>query len=141
MVLGVLIIPKQVSSLQEPEQVIIEPAPIADLPIAVKEFEIPIQLKKIAWCESGNRQFLPNGQVLRGHINSKDVGKHQINEFYHLEDSIKLGMDIYTLEGNTEYALYLYADGRGARHWDWSKHCWGDPDRVWYEEGGEYWSK
>jgi hypothetical protein len=100
----------------------------------------PVTLKKIAWCESRNRQFNPDGTVLRGVVNAQDVGKHQINEKYHLADSIKLGFDIHTLEGNTAYAEYLYSK-QGSTPWNWSAHCWSDPNREWSEKGGEYWSK
>jgi hypothetical protein len=80
-------------------------------------------LKKISWCESKNRQFNADGSIHRGEINPQDVGKYQINEFYHLEASRKLGMDIYTEEGNTMYALYLY-EHEGTTPWNWSKSCW-----------------
>ena len=79
---------------------------------------------KIAFCESGGRQFNSDGTVIRGRENPKDVGKFQINEYYHLADSKRLGMDIYTLEGNTAYAMHLYKT-QGTKPWNWSKHCWG----------------
>tara|TARA_R100001086_G_C11847959_1_gene260623 strand:- start:9247 stop:9720 length:474 start_codon:yes stop_codon:yes gene_type:complete len=101
--------------------------------------EIPVQLQKIAWCESRNRQFY-NGDVLRGRVNPDDVGKWQINEYYHLAESIRLGMDIHTLEGNTEYALHLYSN-EGSTPWNWSRPCWGDPNRVWWSEDGMMWSE
>ncbi|HRF70294.1 MAG TPA: hypothetical protein PKV66_02560 [Candidatus Pelethenecus sp.] len=85
---------------------------------------IPLVMEKIAWCESRGKQFNPDGTVRRGKQNPKDVGKYQINEFYHLDSSIKMGIDIYTEEGNTEYALYLY-ETQGTRPWNWSKPCWG----------------
>lgn len=87
--------------------------------------EIPIILQKIAWCESKNKQYNADGTVHRGVQNRQDVGKFQINEHYHLTTSQKLGIDIYTLEGNTEYALYLYKIN-GTRDWNWSKWCWSD---------------
>jgi hypothetical protein len=89
----------------------------------VKTIIIPEILNKISWCESKDRQFNPDGTIFRGKINPKDVGKYQINEYYHLEDSMALGMDIYTLKGNTEYALYLYKK-QGTTPWNWSKACW-----------------
>lgn len=101
---------------------------------------VPVILKKISWCESQNRQFEKDGSIHRGKINPQDVGKYQINEYYHLATSKKKGMDIYTLEGNRTYALHLYKT-QGTTPWNWSKPCWGDPNRVWTEKGGEYWSK
>lgn len=80
-------------------------------------------LDAIESCESGGRQFNPDGTVLRGKVNPKDVGRMQINETYHLEASKKLGIDIYTSEGNRAYAEKLYAQN-GTRDWDASKDCW-----------------
>ena len=102
--------------------------------------QVPVILKKISWCESQNKQFEEDGSIHRGEINPKDLGKYQINERWNGEEAIRLGFDLYTLEGNTKMALYLYHD-QGTTPWNWSKHCWGDPDRTWYEKGGEYWSK
>lgn len=70
-------------------------------------------------------QFNRDGSVHRGVQNPKDVGKYQINEYYHLEASRGLGVDIYTLEGNTKYALYLYSKN-GSRDWNWSRGCWNN---------------
>lgn len=78
---------------------------------------------RIAWCESKFRQFDTNGNILRGEINNKDVGIFQINEKYHLEQSKKLGMDIYTIKGNIAYADWLYQK-QGTKPWNWSKECW-----------------
>ena len=89
----------------------------------VTQVEIPAILKEIARCESGNRQFGKDGKVLRGRVNPKDVGLYQINEYWHLADSKKMGIDIYTSEGNEEYALYLYRT-QGTRPWNASKPCW-----------------
>lgn len=87
--------------------------------------ELPPIFKKISWCESKNRQFNSDGTVHRGVQNPQDVGKYQINEHYHLEASKALGIDIYTLEGNTRYAFMLYTSN-GTRDWNWSKGCWDD---------------
>lgn len=86
---------------------------------------LPSVFKKIAWCESKNMQFNRDGTVHRGVQNRQDVGKYQINEHYHLEASRALGIDIYTTEGNTEYAYRLYK-ANGTRDWNWSKWCWDD---------------
>jgi hypothetical protein len=84
--------------------------------------DIPIMID-IARCESRNRQFTPSGAVIRGEVNTLDVGVMQINEYYHLEDSRKLGYDIHTIEGNTAYARYLY-ERQGAKPWMSSSPCW-----------------
>jgi len=90
--------------------------------------ETPI-LAEIAFCESRLRQFDENGNVLRGVQNSQDVGVMQINEKYHLETAQKLGLNLYTLEGNMAYGKYLY-DTQGTKPWNYSSHCWGKHREV-----------
>ena len=80
-------------------------------------------LASIARCESQYRQYDKDGNVLRGIENTFDVGVMQINEKYHLEAAKKLGFDIYTIEGNTAYAKYIY-DRQGAKPWMSSSPCW-----------------
>ncbi|MDQ3089559.1 MAG: hypothetical protein M3Q24_00180 [bacterium] len=84
--------------------------------------DIPIMID-VARCESRNRQFALDGTVIRGEVNNQDVGVMQINEKYHLETSKKLGYNIYTIEGNTSYARYLY-NRQGAQPWMSSSPCW-----------------
>ncbi len=81
---------------------------------------------KIARCESSLRQWQDDGsgEVLRGHKNPADVGLFQINEKYHLAQSESLELDIYSAQGNVEYAMSLIKRD-GLRHWHWSKPCWG----------------
>lgn len=86
-------------------------------------------MRKIAYCESRNRQFDKNGSVIRGVVNSKDVGIFQINEKYHLSDSKKMGLNIHTVEGNLDYAEYLY-EKQGTRPWNSSKPCWGNTEKL-----------
>lgn len=84
----------------------------------------PIMVK-VAWCESRNRQFEKDGvTVFRGKVNNDDVGVMQVNTYYHLKTSQKLGMDIMTLQGNLDYAKYLY-DREGTVPWNSSSPCWG----------------
>ena len=85
--------------------------------------DIPI-LVEVAKCESRFRQYNnESGGVLRGEINSLDRGVMQINEYYHNEDSEKLGFNILTLEGNAAYARYLY-EKYGVKPWNSSSKCW-----------------
>ena len=85
--------------------------------------DIPVMIE-IAKCESRFRQHDKNGGVLRGEENSLDRGVMQINEFYHNENSSKLGYDILTLEGNTAYARVLF-EKYGVKPWKSSSKCWG----------------
>ena len=89
----------------------------------VKDYfkDIPI-LAKVAKCESQFRQVDENGDVLRGKANKFDVGVMQINEKYHLERSEKMGINIYSLDGNLEYARDLY-NRSGTAPWSSSKPC------------------
>ena len=48
----------------------------------------------------------------------------QINEHYHSATAAKLGLDIYTIQGNVAYAQYLYQK-EGTQPWSSSKPCWG----------------
>lgn len=96
----------------------------------VKDYfkEVPI-LAEVARCESEYRQFNSDGSVLRGIQNRQDVGVMQINEKYHLSTSQKLGINIYTLEGNMAYATYLY-ETQGTRPWEYSSKCWGKTREI-----------
>jgi len=84
--------------------------------------ETPI-LAKVAKCESRNRQFGLDGQVLRGEVNSADVGLMQINEHYHDDEAVKMGLDLKTVDGNLAYAKHLYEE-EGTAPWNASKKCW-----------------
>ena len=87
--------------------------------------DIPI-LARIALCESRDRQYDSNGNVLRGEKNKHDVGVMQINELYHLDDSTNFGADIYTIQGNVAFARHLY-EKQGAKPWMSSSACWSKP--------------
>ncbi|OHA94887.1 MAG: hypothetical protein A3F20_02665 [Candidatus Zambryskibacteria bacterium RIFCSPHIGHO2_12_FULL_39_21] len=84
--------------------------------------DIPVMIE-IAKCESRFRQHDRDGDTLRGEKNNLDRGVMQINEFYHIEDSEKLGFDILTLEGNTSYARSLF-EKYGVKPWSSSSRCW-----------------
>lgn len=101
---------------------------VAAKTITVEEYvrsyfsDVPVMIE-VAKCESRFRQHDTNGEVLRGEENYLDRGVMQINEYYHGEDSEKLGYDIMTLEGNTAYARYLF-EKYGVRPWKSSSRCW-----------------
>ena len=90
--------------------------------------DVPIMVD-VAYCESRYTQFNEDGSVHRGVINPADVGVMQINEKYHLETSLKLGIDIHTFEGNMDYARYLY-ETQGTGPWEYSSHCWNKNREV-----------
>lgn len=76
----------------------------------------------VARAESGMKQFDKNGNVI---VNKEtnDVGIFQISVKYHGKTAEKLGMDIYTLEGNIAYTKYLLKT-QGLNAWVHSRHNW-----------------
>ena len=80
-------------------------------------------LVDIARCESTFKQYQADGRVVRGLIDNDDIGLMQINERYHGETAKKLGLDIYKVDGNIEYAKYLYKKF-GTQPWSASSKCW-----------------
>jgi hypothetical protein len=90
----------------------------------VKDYfhDIPV-MNKIAKCESRDRQIDKNGNIVRGRKNTYDIGVMQINELYHAETAKKMGLDLYSIEGNVRYARYLY-EKFGTKPWASSAPCW-----------------
>lgn len=80
-------------------------------------------LADIASCESEFRHYNSRGNIIRGEVDSNDVGLMQINERYHLDRSETLGYNIYSIDGNMAYARYLY-EKEGTKPWNASKNCW-----------------
>ena len=72
--------------------------PTIEITISVEEdvkryfSDIPI-LAKVAFCESTFRHHDENGDVIRGDVDSRDVGVMQINEYYHGSQARKIGID------------------------------------------------
>lgn len=123
------VLQKEVKKVNQPKQEIVVTGP-QTLEDHIKEYfkDDPI-LAEIAKCESTYRQFKQNGHVIRGRVNSYDVGVMQINENYHADQAEKLGFDIYTLDGNMAYAKWLY-DKEGVKPWMSSSKCWNDGSNV-----------
>ena len=97
--------------------------------MAEKEVTKPIRMEdipmlvKICKAESGLRQFNAKGDVLRGKVNRSDIGICQINEVINNDEARRLGYDIYTEQGNKDYAVWLYMH-RGSEPWNSSKSIW-----------------
>ncbi len=62
----------------------------------------------VAACESGFREYGPDGQALRGGADQNYIGIFQISVSGHAEEAKNLGYDIYTTDGNIGFARYLY---------------------------------
>lgn len=86
-----------------------------------KRTQIPPELEVVAWCESKNRQYDEEGNVLIGVTG--DIGIMQINPYAHGEQAQKLGINIYSKEGNIKYAIMLY-EQQGLKPWKSSEKCW-----------------
>jgi hypothetical protein len=83
----------------------------------------------VAQCESTFRHYGADGMVLRGNMVSSDVGVMQINEYYHYDRALSLGYDVHTLEGNLNYARFLYEE-QGLQPWSASRACWASKHAV-----------
>ena len=96
----------------------------------VREYfvDIPI-MAEIARCESTFRHYDENGNIIRGVVNSSDIGVMQINTYYHKDSADLFGHDLYTLEGNLDYARNLY-ERQGTTPWSASEFCWSNPKQL-----------
>ncbi len=83
--------------------------------------DIPV-MADIASCESKFRQFGADGKVKRG-VNPDDVGVMQINQYYHGKEAAGMGINIMSIEGNVEFARFLY-EREGTMPWLSSSKCW-----------------
>lgn len=103
-----------------------------------KQGIMPQVLLDISWCESRDDQAkigynyryktvtdASGATSSVKYLWSRDIGRWQINEYYHAEKAKSLGIDIYTEAGNAQYALLLY-NSNGTRDWNASKPCWSD---------------
>ena len=92
-------------------------------------------LERACSCESWGdpnmvpRQFNSDGSLLWGHdpVTGKpierDLGACQINTEVWASKAIQLGVNLYTLDGNVQFAKYLY-DQYGMKPWSASASCW-----------------
>jgi hypothetical protein len=95
---------------------------------AEKITEVPVNtfppmLTKICNAESGGKQFNKDGSVLRGRVNPSDIGFCQLNEPIWNDKARKMGLDIYTEQGNKDMALYIFSN-YGTDPWNSSKVMW-----------------
>ncbi len=84
-------------------------------------------MAEIASCESHFRQFAKDKDgkiVVLQNPTSSAVGLFQIMSSIHASFADeKLGLDVYSLQGNAAYARYIY-DRQGTTPWNASKACW-----------------
>ena len=96
---------------------------IPPIPTIPFKYPLPPIMAKIAHCESGDRQFYENGEVVISKTN--DIGRYQINYPIHFEKAKKMGLNIFIESENEAYAIELY-NTQGVKPWEASrKGCWG----------------
>ena len=127
-----MMMPTKVDTVPQKPTVVIaktEPSKEKTVKEQVEEYfaDIPA-LIRVAECESRFRQFDVNGDVFRGVLPS-DVGVMQINEMYWGKTAQKLGINLYTTQGNMQYARYLY-EKEGLDPWSSSEHCWAQGTQL-----------
>lgn len=83
-----------------------------------KEVQKQKILRAIIDCESNNRHVI--GTLSKMGI---DIGKCQINTYWHEERATSMGLNLYDPEDNMEYCLYLF-DSEGVKPWRSSQVCW-----------------
>jgi hypothetical protein len=95
----------------EPEKVLVQKA---------IEMEGPKQkiLNAIIACESSNRHVI--GTLSKRGI---DIGKCQINTYWHEESAASMGLNLYDPADNMEYCLFLF-ESEGVKPWRSSQVCW-----------------
>jgi hypothetical protein len=90
--------------------------------------EYPL-LERVCSCESwGSPNKIPreddiSGNVLIGYPNPNDKGACQIHVPAWGATAIKLGYNIYTLQGNVDMAVYILKH-QGYEAWSASESCW-----------------
>ena len=89
----------------------------------VKEDTAPVLLR-IFKCESNNKHFDKNGQVLMRSNNNKtvDIGIAQINSVWFAK-ATELRLDLTKEGDNKEMAQWIYRN-RGTDDWSASAKCW-----------------
>ena len=81
-------------------------------------------LEAIVYCESrGNPNAVNYNYDEDGVIWSEDRGLAQINNYFHQEIMMKLGLDYYDPIDNWQYTKILFKE-QGTKPWKASQFCW-----------------
>lgn len=86
-------------------------------------------LVDIARCESSFKHFDEAGNVLMNKHGSSATGVMQIMASVHEKEAAKHGWSIRDLNGNLQYARYLY-EREGTKPWNESITCWSALARL-----------
>jgi len=83
--------------------------------------DLPWEMQKVAFCESGSRQFDGFGRVIKNRVGTPDYGLFQINAV-HFPEAKSLGLDVMKEEDNIKFAMVLYKRN-GLADWKASRQC------------------
>lgn len=88
------------------------------------EYKVDEKLvRAIIKCESSMYGSAINHNKIDGVVWSSDWGLMQINDYYHKDTMLKLGLDIKDEYDSLEYGIMLLAN-EGTKHWKASESCW-----------------
>lgn len=92
--------------------------------LAKKYNQNPVLAQRIIDCEGLAYKRIGNNKNYRnGVMWSTDIGWWQINDYYHEQNALKLGLDIHNEWDNLEYGFILMSE-QGTSPWNASKSCW-----------------
>jgi len=94
-------------------------------PVVEETKELPAVMQRIAQCESGNKHFKDNGQVVtNANTNGTvDIGRFQINEKVWGKKAGELQLNLADEKDNITFAMWVY-ENYGTEDWKFSAHCW-----------------
>ena len=90
--------------------------------IPVYDAETERLLYAIGMCESGGRQFYPDGTIVKN-PNSSATGKYQLMASIWRPVAESMGINIDTEAGNKEMAYYILKEAQGLQAWEASREC------------------
>ncbi len=93
--------------------------------LAIKYGQNETLARKIIQCESEiyGQKAKNQNKDSNGNVWSIDVGRWQINNYFHEKDALKLGYNIYNEWDNLEYG-FIIMKSQGTNPWKASKFCW-----------------
>ena len=98
---AILTLQIQLSEIQNKVNVLVQ----QQIETRVEFAEMPLELQRVALCESGGLQHQPNGSIVKGKADERGI--LQIHPV-HFSRAKKMGYDIDTAAGNMAYGVWLY---------------------------------
>lgn len=90
--------------------------------VRADEEEMPAVLARIAKCESGDRHYKENGDVVLSK-DKADIGRYQIRVTVWGQDAHRLGYNLFDEKDNQKMAEWIF-ENHGTEPWYSSKACW-----------------